>query len=271
MTRTEIRTVFINARWQAFDPKTSEPDDPGRVQAQVQPRARGDLALGAGPAGWPDRRAGRDQMGGGRRCLGGRSSPRRLGVRPGSGKIPPAALAPWQPQQQQRAEPLPFRREEPAQLATIRSHWGVPFLWSLTTGGIVFALGLVGAYYTSWEAVPAVLGAALVVMGLTFARRTGALDVVMWRTESFVGRDISGDGQIGRPQPEPEPTVIHARVEEPGRTPRDLFLRFGVSPALFGELVRAALADMRQGRGLWPEAEWSGRIQLRCCAASRAI
>lgn len=161
----------------------------------------------------------------------------------------------------QQPNSLPFSRmsrEEPTQIATVESHFTVPLLWALATGGfaalVVLPLFILFAPDAFWVA----LWIGAVAAGIMWLNRMWGLDIVLWKAETIIGRDVTGDGVVGRP----EATVIHARVEHEDRKPQDLFLEFDLPKETVIELARAALADseLKKNKIILPEREWKGRV-----------
>jgi len=101
-----------------------------------------------------------------------------------------------------------YSRTEPARSASVESDVVVPLCQALGTG--VFA-GVVGGMISSlagWEQVGlAGLATGAVASGLVWLALVRDHNASLWKIEEIVGRDLDGDGVVGRPAPAPEPEV----------------------------------------------------------------
>jgi len=116
--------------------------------------------------------------------------------------------------------------------------------------GVVFG---VLAVWLGWRPHIPVLAAAISAALVWFVTLND-MRALLRRVEVWTGKDLDRDGHIGTQHT----TSLNVRVEQDGRGPRDLFLRFeGVRPEQLHELFKGAL----RGDSL-SESKWTGAGKL---------
>ncbi len=151
---------------------------------------------------------------------------RVLGLELGAPHTAPVAGQAWQPARSydaaiggalargavdswERADPLPTRR-------TITGDYLVPLLQAVTLGVLVGG----GLLLTFGEPILARGAGTLATVGWYLRGIWSTGPGVLWRSETVFGRDINGDGHVGRPEPVPEPQerIRVETIERKGRT-----------------------------------------------------
>ncbi len=135
----------------------------------------------------------------------------------------------------ERADPLPTRR-------TITGDYLVPLLQAVTLGVLVGG----GLLLTFGEPILARGAGTLATVGWYLRGIWSTGPGVLWRSETVFGRDINGDGHVGRPPaPEPRPSVdVTIRQQT---KPNHWALRYASLPVGNDKLVKTADAVLNRG------------------------
>jgi len=146
-------------------------------------------------------------------------------------------------------------RRAPARAATMESDVFVPLSQSFATG---IALLVPGIGLSLWLKLPwwtplAISGSGI---ALTWLYLLDAHRRLLWLVETISHYDLDGDGQAGRPEPEPEEITLHIRHEDQnGRAPyqQRLPLPKGVSRKMLVDFAtRYRIAGLSQD-------SWTGK------------
>jgi len=158
----------------------------------------------------------------------------------------------WTPPEGLPVDPVEYHAEQATRIPSVGADVSVPFLQAVGTGVFVgvFSGSLAIWQGFSWQ-IPVLL--ATISAALMWFSAVADTRSLLRKVETFVNRDLDRDGHIGE-----HITSINIRVEQDGRGPQDLFLRFeGVRPEQLHELFQAAL----RGDSL-SESRWTGGGKL---------
>lgn len=104
-------------------------------------------------------------------------------------------------------------RQSPAFLPTKEANVIVPLLESLITGAFVGVCTVAGVTYVQRSFLDGLAWGGISLLAASFfqwIRLTGSYRNLLWRLETVTGLDVDGSGEVGQPEPLPQPTV---RVE----------------------------------------------------------
>lgn len=129
---------------------------------------------------------------------------------------------------------------------TVASDWAVPALLGITIGalGAVPFAAVTALLGASWYALAVWAGVACALAVLVVIWRVRQNDATLYAREVAQGRDLNGDGQVGKPAPAPEPLryvwVQHAQGMRPMH-PEDAEMREFLT-GCYGSVGTAAAA-----------------------------
>jgi len=147
-----------------------------------------------------------------------------------------------------------YSTEQPVRVPSWGADVAVPIGQAVGTGVFIGVVSGVLAIWLGWAWQIPILTAAIGAAVIWFVTLND-MRALLRRVEVWTGKDLDRDGHIG---PQKHTTEINVRIEQDGRGPRDLFLRFeGVRPEQLHELFKGAL----RGDSL-SESKWTGAGKL---------